>query len=175
MPRPPCPLASPRSTPRPERAIAKGEEVLHTYGDLSDAQLLQTYGFLEQLPGGCSANPHNYALLPYRLLLDGARRTLGGAEAAAVVGGALLRKKESLLGAAGLLQAAAPGETEFVATAAEPLSDELLTTVQVRRGGPGGRGCARRSRRRRAAWPLQYGAVGDGRVGGGLFMCLLVG
>ncbi len=116
-----------------ERPIKAGEEVLHTYGDLSDAQLLLTYGFVEQLP---TPNPHNYALLPYRLLIDGAARTLGAAEAPAVVGGRLLEAKEKLLQRAGLLQAAAAAarETEFVATSEEPLSDELLTTVQVRPG-----------------------------------------
>ena len=29
------------------RKVAAGEQILHTYGDLSDAQLLQTYGFVE--------------------------------------------------------------------------------------------------------------------------------
>lgn len=111
-----------------ERAIPAGEEILHTYGDLSDAQLIQTYGFLEQLP---APNPHNYALISYRLLVDGASRTLGVAESEAVVGGQLLEAKEKLLGSCGLLQAAAPKETEFVSTAEEPLSDEMLTTVQV--------------------------------------------
>lgn len=27
--------------------MAAGEQILHSYGDLSDAQLLQTYGFVE--------------------------------------------------------------------------------------------------------------------------------
>ncbi|GAX73425.1 hypothetical protein CEUSTIGMA_g877.t1 [Chlamydomonas eustigma] len=30
-----------------ERPIKKGQQILHTYGDLSDAQLLQTYGFVD--------------------------------------------------------------------------------------------------------------------------------
>jgi len=123
---PPHPPTNPQ-TPT-ERAIPAGEEVLHTYGELSDAQLLLTYGFLESLP---TPNPHNYALIPYKLLVEGAARTLGAAEAKRVVGGKLLEAKEELLQQGGLLQAAAARETEFVATAAEPLSDELLTTVQV--------------------------------------------
>ncbi|KAG2498760.1 hypothetical protein HYH03_003499 [Edaphochlamys debaryana] len=32
---------------RADKPIAAGEEVLHTYGNLSDAQLLQTYGFVD--------------------------------------------------------------------------------------------------------------------------------
>jgi hypothetical protein len=35
-----------------ERDIAADEEVLHTYGQLSDAQLLQTYGFIDASPSG---------------------------------------------------------------------------------------------------------------------------
>ncbi|KAG2454038.1 hypothetical protein HYH02_001079 [Chlamydomonas schloesseri] len=47
---------------RADKPIAAGEEVLHTYGNLSDAQLLQTYGFLDseddfaQLPSGSGAS-----------------------------------------------------------------------------------------------------------------------
>jgi hypothetical protein len=61
--------------------------VLHTYGDLADAQLAQTYGFVDitpQLPQQqqqeeqedeqqqqqLSANPNNYVLLPVQILLD---------------------------------------------------------------------------------------------------------
>lgn len=33
-----------------EKAIPAGTQVLHTYGDLSDAQLLQTYGFIDTPP-----------------------------------------------------------------------------------------------------------------------------
>uniref|UniRef100_A0A7R9VAF8 SET domain-containing protein n=1 Tax=Chlamydomonas euryale TaxID=1486919 RepID=A0A7R9VAF8_9CHLO len=35
-----------------DRDIRAGEQVLHTYGDLSDAQLVQTYGFVDLGPGG---------------------------------------------------------------------------------------------------------------------------
>ncbi|KAK9833784.1 hypothetical protein WJX74_005732 [Apatococcus lobatus] len=41
-----------------EKDIAKGGEILHSYGVLSDAQLLQTYGFVPNLPPGVS-NPDN--------------------------------------------------------------------------------------------------------------------
>jgi hypothetical protein len=50
-----------------DRSIAAGEPILHTYGDLSDAQLLQTYGFVQQLG---QANPHNYALMPFGTLVE---------------------------------------------------------------------------------------------------------
>ena len=51
------------------RNIAAGEEVLHTYGNLSDAQLLQTYGFVEELPSD-SLNPHNYVLVAASDVID---------------------------------------------------------------------------------------------------------
>ena len=53
----------------PERDIAKGEQLLHTYGDLSDAQLLQTYGFVEDFEPGYD-NPHNFVPVPTVLLLQ---------------------------------------------------------------------------------------------------------
>ena len=52
-----------------ERDIAKGEQLLHTYGDLSDAQLLQTYGFVEDFEAGFE-NPHNFVPVPAQLLLQ---------------------------------------------------------------------------------------------------------
>ena len=42
--------------------IGKGQEVVHSYGDLGDAELLRVYGFLEgldQAPGRQPHNPHN--------------------------------------------------------------------------------------------------------------------
>jgi hypothetical protein len=81
-----------------ERDIPAGCQVLHTYGDLSDAQLVQTYGFIDAppvLPGAAAAaaakgakggkpkaagtaaaaadaagNPNNYVVLPLAVLLD---------------------------------------------------------------------------------------------------------
>jgi hypothetical protein len=44
-----------------ERDIAAGEEVCISYGKLSDAELLQTYGFLEPL--GALSNPHNKVII----------------------------------------------------------------------------------------------------------------
>ena len=49
--------------PRVERDIAEGGEILHRYGVLSDAQLLQTYGFVPILPAGVS-NPDNSLPIP---------------------------------------------------------------------------------------------------------------
>ena len=40
-------LACPVPLPFTDKALAAGEQVLHTYGDLSDAQLVQTYGFVD--------------------------------------------------------------------------------------------------------------------------------
>lgn len=42
---------------------------MHTYGDLSDAQLLQTYGFVEDFEPGYD-NPHNFVPVPTVLLLQ---------------------------------------------------------------------------------------------------------
>jgi hypothetical protein len=43
--------------------MPKGEQILHSYGDLSDAELLQTYGFVED-PAVCSNPCNNTAKLP---------------------------------------------------------------------------------------------------------------
>ncbi len=51
-----------------ERDIAAGEQLLHTYGNLSDAQLLQTYGFVEEFEEGYD-NPQNFAVVPAEQVL----------------------------------------------------------------------------------------------------------
>jgi hypothetical protein len=40
--------------------VAKGEQILHSYGNLSNAELLQTYGFVED--PACCSHPCNKAL-----------------------------------------------------------------------------------------------------------------
>ncbi|KAK9793181.1 hypothetical protein WJX73_007995 [Symbiochloris irregularis] len=55
------------------RDIAAGEEVLYTYGDLSDAELLQTYGFIENLdpvPGQRHVNPNASVSVPISLIQE---------------------------------------------------------------------------------------------------------
>ncbi len=49
-----------------ERPIKAGEEVLISYGNLSDAQLLQTYGFVEEIEG--FTNPWNFVAVPSSLV-----------------------------------------------------------------------------------------------------------
>jgi hypothetical protein len=49
---------------------------------------------------------------------------------------------QAFLEACGLLQPAAPGRTEFLVTEAQPLPEELLTVVQVRRRAARLCGCA---------------------------------
>ena len=49
-----------------ERPIKTGEEILISYGDLSDAQLLQTYGFVEEHPG--FTNPWNFIAVSHDLV-----------------------------------------------------------------------------------------------------------
>lgn len=51
-----------------ERPIKTGEEVLISYGELSDAQLLQTYGFVEEHPG--FTNPHNFVAVSGKLVYE---------------------------------------------------------------------------------------------------------
>ncbi|KXZ55475.1 hypothetical protein GPECTOR_2g1024 [Gonium pectorale] len=131
---------------RADKPIPAGTEVLHTYGDLSDAQLLQTYGFLDseddfrqQHPGGeeaaagsgggCYRNPHNAALVPWAAVegvCSGLLRSMDQAPPAAVK-----KAKREFLASAGVLQPAAPADTQFVLLAREPLPGELLTAVQV--------------------------------------------
>ncbi len=49
-----------------ERPIKAGEEVMISYGDLSDAQLLQTYGFVEEYED--FGNPWNYVAVPSNII-----------------------------------------------------------------------------------------------------------
>lgn len=105
-----------------ERAIAAGEELLHTYGDLSDAELLQTFGFVEVL--GEEGNPHNTVHLPHTSVVDAC-----AAMAAAVGDEATLQaaaKRMAVLRATGMIEG-----TGFALPAAEPLSLPLLTATQV--------------------------------------------
>jgi hypothetical protein len=108
-------------TMRAERAVAPGEQVLHTYGDLSDAALLQTFGFVEELGEG--GNPHNQVHLPLAAVEQACAAVLAscgerGVAAAGPARAALLRR----LGVAG---------EAFALPAGEPLTAELLTAAQV--------------------------------------------
>jgi hypothetical protein len=49
-----------------ERDIAAGEQILYCYGNLSDAELLRIYGFVET----GVANPYNYVTISTSLLLE---------------------------------------------------------------------------------------------------------
>ncbi|KAG2432473.1 hypothetical protein HXX76_008818 [Chlamydomonas incerta] len=91
---------------RADKPIAEGEEVLHTYGNLSDAQLLQTYGFLDseddfaQLPDGAASG-------------SGSQQPEAAAEDAGGKGGKKGGKKRGKAGAA-----AAKGKEEAAEAAA---------------------------------------------------------
>lgn len=122
-----------------ERDIAEGEQILHTYGELSDAQLLLTYGFVD-IEAGVAAppaagnpsgqapeNPNNVAFIPAGIIADSCRAlatAMGLADAAAA---ASHRARQELLQRLGVLQHMA------VVPAACPLTDELLTAAQVGR------------------------------------------
>ncbi|KAF8059667.1 setd6 [Scenedesmus sp. PABB004] len=142
-------------TMRAERAIPAGGQVLHTYGDLGDAQLLQTYGFIDAPPvlpgaaGGAAAaaeeageaggwlNPASYVVLPLRALLAAADKV--GRKARlwrSKHAQELFAAKLALLAKEGLLAGAGAGggrigDAQLLVTAAEPLPDALLTIVQV--------------------------------------------
>lgn len=48
-----------------ESDIKFGNEVLHSYGDLSDAELLTIYGFVDS-----DDNIHNNVTIPYQCMVD---------------------------------------------------------------------------------------------------------
>lgn len=106
---------------RAARDIAAGEEVTTTYGDLSDAALFHTYGFVPRAPSTVPTgihravqgvhNPHTVARLPADAVLRAAElMEQGNAQLAAAVGQSestladrmrLLQHKIALLKAAG--------------------------------------------------------------------------
>ncbi|GLI70535.1 hypothetical protein VaNZ11_015450 [Volvox africanus] len=145
---------------RADKPIKAGEEVLHTYGNLSDAQLLQTYGFLDSeddLWSETAAAGVSSVLSPSakkRTKAGGGGDSSGGYRNpynAALVpwitveevcmgllssmnqapSSSTRRAKQEFLATAGVLQAAAPESTQFVLLAQEPLPDEFMTAVQV--------------------------------------------
>lgn len=106
-----------------QRDIAKGEEILHSYGDLSDAQLLHTFGFVELVDGSADGgsidiNPHNTVHVPMELVVECAG-SLGR------VSDQELEERLEVLRSAGLLDVAREVPLK------NPLSDALLTVVQV--------------------------------------------
>ena len=53
-----------------ERDIKAGEEVCISYGQLSDAELLRIYGFVEARSEGTgAANPHNFVCIQTATLI----------------------------------------------------------------------------------------------------------
>src|SRR5579885_3520628 len=50
-----------------ERNIPKNSQIFSTYGELSNAELLQTYGFVEE------NNPHDYVMLPRKYVVESAQ------------------------------------------------------------------------------------------------------
>lgn len=147
-----------------DRDIASGEEVLHTYGDLSDGQLLLTYGFVDiaaasssSLSPGLSANPDEQAVMeracssnmtassgplgegflnPFNFCLVPWSTVVSCCQSSPITGaeckGPLGERKRQLLQLGQVLQAGeAADKTEYVVTHKTPLSEELLTAVQV--------------------------------------------
>ncbi|GIL89513.1 hypothetical protein Vretimale_1923 [Volvox reticuliferus] len=73
---------------RTDKPIKAGEEVLHTYGNLSDAQLLQTYGFLDseddfrlQTASGAAAAASSEGPSPKKRAKAGDGGDIGGGDA----------------------------------------------------------------------------------------------
>ncbi|KAK9818347.1 hypothetical protein WJX72_011060 [[Myrmecia] bisecta] len=103
-----------------ERDIGAGEQVLHTYGTLSDAQLLQTYGFVEQHPAGYT-NPHNFVNVAAADMVEACKQAAKPLNLKARE----WDTRQKLLQACGIMA------DQFSMTEAEPLPDTLLTAVQV--------------------------------------------
>jgi hypothetical protein len=115
-------------TMKASRALRKGEEILHTYGDLSSARLLQTFGFAEAavaLPGG--ANPHDEVALPCAAVAAACAAEWAADPAAAADPASGQAARLALLAELNLLAPAGA----VVLPAVAPLTEELLTAVQV--------------------------------------------
>ncbi|MEW5311949.1 MAG: hypothetical protein WDW38_003621 [Sanguina aurantia] len=126
--------------------IPAGQEVLHSYGDLGDAALLQTYGFVDAAIGTEDepfVNPCNHVLIPFQSIQRVCRQmnkdqgdddsgfSKAKKASAAATHKQLEDRKVAMLVSCKLLQAAAPANTEFVLTLGNPLPDTLLTVIQV--------------------------------------------
>lgn len=95
--------------------------MLHTYGELADAHLLQTFGFVEDL--GQESNPNNTVHLPVEAVVNGC--TAMAAATGAPLAPETAEARVKMLRQLGVVQHA------FALPAAAPLSEELLTAAQV--------------------------------------------
>lgn len=107
-----------------EREIRGGEEIRHSYGNLSDAQLIQTFGFYD-LPSKYDNtdfdNPHNTV----RLSLDEVVRAAHAMAPALGINVDIVERVQHL-------QSYGHGNSHFSLPFSSPVTDELLTFVQVR-------------------------------------------
>ena len=106
-----------------EREIRGGEEIRHSYGNLSDAQLIQTFGFYDmpQSENTDFNNPHNTV----HLSLD---EVVQAAHCMALPLGITVDIVERVQH----LQSCGHGNSHFSLPLSSPVTDELLSFVQVR-------------------------------------------
>ena len=109
------------------RDISAGEEVLHTYGDLSDAELLQTYGFIEHLdePANPHHNPHNNVSVSMNLVQSCCEEVARSAQADCSTPSSSERLQH-------LQQWLGEVEEGMKITADDPLPEQLIAAMQVR-------------------------------------------
>ncbi|CAD7696123.1 unnamed protein product [Ostreobium quekettii] len=107
-----------------EQDIKAGEPILHSYGDLSDGQLLQVYGFIGSTDD--HQNPHNWVAVPWKIVkescCDIAKRKdwpLGD-----------ICKREDFLCNQKLLYCPVD-EVQFAVATHQELPKELVTVVQI--------------------------------------------
>eukprot|EP00798_Chlamydomonas_sp_ICE-L_P020558 gene20558-27350_t len=134
------------------RLIRRGEQVLISYGELSDMDLLVTYGFIDVVASSQQAapqyasrrrniaelpnleNPSNAALIPWSTVVDVCRATCtqnGINEHPEKSPFDVEADKCRFLGYCKVLQHPDPFLTTFPVTRMVPMTDELLTAVQV--------------------------------------------
>jgi len=106
-----------------EREIRGGEEIRHSYGNLSDAQLIQTFGFYDmpQSENTDFNNPHNTVHLSLDEVVQAAHCV---APALGITVDIVERVQH--------LQSYGHGNSHFSLPFSSPVTDELLTFVQVR-------------------------------------------
>ena len=85
------------------RPIAAGEEVFLSYGQLSDSQLLHTYGFLPEEEAEGRRNPHNFVLVPSAGVVSAVREALRVSGSLDAPRAKVLNAAASLLRQSGLL------------------------------------------------------------------------
>ena len=110
-----------------ERDIAADEEVRMSYGDLADAELLVTYGFVDT-PAEGPPNPHDFVAVPTALIMKHCIAHTRQQELGAQRVQDLTSVRKPFLEARGIL---GPNPDGFRLARTAPDYDRLLTIVQA--------------------------------------------